>query len=60
MGSPKQLSALQVEHLNELTRDLPELDKVVESGASGTFDLTLPMHSNDIVLLELIKSNNLK
>jgi xylan 1,4-beta-xylosidase len=60
MGSPKQLSALQVEHLNELTRDLPELDKVAESGASGTFDLTLPMHSNDIVLLELIKSNNLK
>jgi xylan 1,4-beta-xylosidase len=38
MGSPKDLSAAQIAHLNELTRDLPETDKVVRSGPTGTVE----------------------
>ena len=53
MGSPKELSAAQIAHLNNLTRDLPEANKDVHSGPSGTIEITVPMRSNDIVLVEL-------
>ena len=53
MGAPKDLTAAQVAHLNDLTRDLPETDKLVYSGADGALDLQLPMNSNDIVLVTL-------
>ncbi|MGO9775190.1 MAG: GH39 family glycosyl hydrolase [Terracidiphilus sp.] len=53
MGSPKGLTAAQIVHLNELTRDLPETGKVIQSGAAGTVELTVPMNSNDIVLVKL-------
>jgi xylan 1,4-beta-xylosidase len=53
LGSPKELSALQIAHLNELTRDLPETDKVVQTGPMGTVEFTIPMNSNDIVLVKL-------
>jgi len=53
MGSPKGLSTAQITHLNEMTRDLPELDKVMLSGPSGTVELVVPMNSNDIVLVTL-------
>ena len=53
MGSPKDLSAAQIAQLNELTRDLPETDKTVRSGSNGTIELSVPMNSNDIVLIEL-------
>ena len=53
MGSPKDLSAKQIAHLNELTRDTPETDKVIQSGADGTAEMTIPMNSNDIVLVKL-------
>jgi xylan 1,4-beta-xylosidase len=53
MGSPKELSAPQIAHLNELTRDLPETDKVLQSGPKGTVEFTIPMNSNDIVLVKL-------
>ena len=56
MGSPKELTAAQIVHLNELTRDLPETDKVMRSGADGTVELTVPMNSNDIVLVKLERS----
>ena len=56
MGSPKALTPAQVVHLNELTRDLPETDKVVQSGSTGKVELTLSMKSNDIVLVKLISS----
>ena len=57
MGSPKDLSAAQITHLNELTRDLPETDKVVQSGSTGTVEFTVPMNSNDIVLVKLERSH---
>lgn len=55
MGSPKELMKDQVAKLNELTRDLPETDKVVRSGNDGTIEFTLPMNSNDIVLVKLVR-----
>lgn len=55
MGSPKNLSAAQVEHLNELTRDLPETEKAVQSGPTGTVELTVPMNSNDTVLVKVTR-----
>lgn len=56
MGSPKDLSEAQVSHLNELTRDVPETNKVVHSSADGTVDITVPMNSNDVVLIKLQRS----
>lgn len=53
MGSPKALSPEQVEQLNAATRDAPESDRVVSIGKSGAFNITLPMRSNDIVLVTL-------
>jgi xylan 1,4-beta-xylosidase len=53
MGSPKELSAAQIAHLNELTRDLPETDKAMRSGSDGKFEFSVPMNSNDIVLIKL-------
>jgi xylan 1,4-beta-xylosidase len=47
------LTEAQVGQLSGLTRDLPETDKVVRSGADGTVEVTLPMNSNDIVLVKL-------
>ena len=48
-----ELTAEQVAHLNELTRDLPETDKFMRSGPTGTVELTVPMNSNDTVLVKL-------
>ncbi|MGD0829725.1 MAG: beta-xylosidase [Terracidiphilus sp.] len=56
LGSPKELSAAQIARLNELTRDLPETDKALRSSSTGTLELTLPMNSNDIVLVTLKRS----
>jgi xylan 1,4-beta-xylosidase len=53
MGSPKELTAAQIAHLNELTRDLPETGKVMQSGPTGTVKFSIPMNSNDIVLVKL-------
>ncbi len=53
MGSPKELSTAQITHLNELTRDLPETDKVMRSGPTGTIEYAVPMSSNDVVLVTL-------
>jgi len=56
MGSPRDLTAEQVDHLNELTRDLPETDKLLRSSSRGSAEFTVPMNSNDIVLVELDRS----
>ena len=53
MGSPKNLTEEQIAHLNEITRDLPETDKIMRSGPTGTVEFTVPMNSNDIVLVKL-------
>jgi xylan 1,4-beta-xylosidase len=56
MGLPKELTAAQIAHLNKLTRDLPETDKVMRSGSAGTVEFTVPMNSNDVVLVKLTRS----
>ena len=56
MGSPKQLTPQQIAKLNELTRDLPEIEKVVKSGDDGTAEVTFTMNSNDIVLVKLMRA----
>ncbi|HEV2134347.1 MAG TPA: beta-xylosidase [Terracidiphilus sp.] len=53
MGAPRELTAAQIAHLNSLTRDLPETDKVVQSGTVGSVNISVPMRSNDIVLIKL-------
>jgi xylan 1,4-beta-xylosidase len=54
MGAPKDLTAAQLAHLNELTRDLPQEDKTVRSGKDGNVKFTIPMNSNDMVLVTLL------
>ena len=56
MGSPKELTEAQIAHLNELTRDIPETDKSVRSGADGTIEFSIPMNTNDIVLVKLLRN----
>lgn len=58
MGSPEQLTSEQIAELNALTKDLPESDKVVETGSHGTVELLLPMNSNDIVLVTLTREQH--
>jgi xylan 1,4-beta-xylosidase len=53
MGSPKELSAARIAYLNELTRDLPDTGKIVHSGKNGDLEFTVPMNSNDVVLVML-------
>ena len=56
MGAPKQLSTEQIAHLNQLTRDFPEIDKVIQAGPSGSLAVPVQMNSNDIVLVKLERS----
>ena len=55
MGSPKELTAVQLVQLNEVTRDLPETDKAVRSDSNGLIEFSIPMNSNDIVLVKLLR-----
>ncbi len=53
MGAPKELTPTQLEKLNSLTRDLPESDRKVKVGKAGSYELRLPMRSNDVALVTL-------
>lgn len=57
MGSPKELTEAQIASLNELTRDIAEIDKMVRSSGNGTVDFSIRMNSNDIVLVKLVSSS---
>jgi len=56
MGAPKDLSPKEVAHLTELTRDQPETDHVVFSARDGRLAISVPMNSNDVVLLKLVRT----
>lgn len=58
MGSPKVLTAAQIAHLNNLTRDLPETEKLVHSDSTGKVHVAIPMNSNDVVLVTLTHSRD--
>ncbi|MFL6604934.1 MAG: GH39 family glycosyl hydrolase [Steroidobacteraceae bacterium] len=55
LGAPKDLTAEQLAHLSALTRDSPEKDRIVHSGAAGAVEVTISMNTNDIVLLKLTR-----
>jgi xylan 1,4-beta-xylosidase len=57
MGAPNELAADQIKHLNDLTTDRPEIDKVVRSGSAGTVEFAFPMNSNDAVLVTLVPAS---
>jgi xylan 1,4-beta-xylosidase len=52
MGSPRTLTAAQLAKLQRLTRDVAETRKRVRI-TGGTFVTTVPMRTNDVVLVEL-------
>jgi xylan 1,4-beta-xylosidase len=54
MGAPDALTPAQLDTLNGLTRDLPEIDTIARAGQDGTISVPVPMHSNDIVLVQAI------
>jgi xylan 1,4-beta-xylosidase len=58
MGAPRDLTTTQVAKLADLTRDLPETDRIVRSRPDGTVAVTVPMNSNDVVLVKLVPSTN--
>jgi xylan 1,4-beta-xylosidase len=55
MGAPRDLTATQIASLADLTRDWPETDRIVQSRPDGTVAITVPMNSNDIVLVKLVR-----
>jgi xylan 1,4-beta-xylosidase len=53
MGSPKDLTPAHLEQLHGLTRDTPEIDRIVQIKANGLFSVKLPMRTNDVALITL-------
>jgi len=53
MNLPKALSATQVTQLQVLTRDLEETNRAITVSHSGSFDLGIPMRTNDVLLVRL-------
>ena len=53
MGSPQALSAAQLNELQKITADRPEVDRTVRVGVDGRLQWKLPMRSNDVVLVTL-------
>lgn len=53
MGAPRDLTAAQIAHLNDLTRDFPEKAQTIRAKRNGTLEIWLPMNSNDIVLVTI-------
>jgi xylan 1,4-beta-xylosidase len=56
MGAPNDLTAAQVAQLNDLTRDLPETDHIVDTDRNGKVAITIQMNSNDVVLVSLART----
>jgi len=55
MGSPSELSVGQIAQLNGSTCDLPETDKAIRSASDGTIEFSIPMNSNDVVLVKVMR-----
>lgn len=52
MGAPPTLGVAQLQKLRDLTADRPAIS-ALRVGKSGTGRLAIPMHDNDVVLVEL-------
>ena len=57
MGMPKDLTPQQIAHLNDLTRDRPETQNTMRTSADGSLSVTVPMSSNDIVLVSVMRAS---
>jgi len=55
MGSPNHLTPEQTAKLNDVSRDLPETYRTVDCRKDGTAEIEIPMNSNDIVLVKLVR-----
>jgi xylan 1,4-beta-xylosidase len=55
MNSPKDLDAGQLSELQALTTDVPELQRDVRVGRSGSATIPVALRSHDVVLLSLQK-----
>jgi xylan 1,4-beta-xylosidase len=53
MGSPKDLTPAQLAELQGQARDVPEASSNVRIGRDGRFSTTVPMRTNDVILLQL-------
>ena len=53
MGKPGHLTSAQTAKLQALTRDLPERSSTMRVAAAGTYSLTLPMKTHDVVLVTM-------
>ena len=53
MGSPDPLAPEQLQTMQRLTADEPEVARTVVVGAAGRPQWELPMRSNDVVLVTL-------
>lgn len=53
MGSPKNLSGAQLQSLQALTTDKPEVNRTVHVGRGGSLKWKVPMRSNDIAMVTL-------
>ncbi|WKL58735.1 cellulase family glycosylhydrolase [Asticcacaulis sp. ZE23SCel15] len=53
LGAPKDLTPAQIKQMHSLTKDAPETQKTIRIGADGKGVVSLPMHSNDVVLVSL-------
>lgn len=53
LGAPDTLTPAQIEKMQALTTDAPETDRKVTVGSNGTVSLSVPMSSNDVVLVKV-------
>jgi xylan 1,4-beta-xylosidase len=53
MGAPNALNPVQLDQLQKLTRDVPEITRQVKVGKNGAYSLPLKMRTNDVVLVKL-------
>jgi xylan 1,4-beta-xylosidase len=58
LGLPKDLTPAQLQQSHTLTQDQPELTTTLTIDATGTLTRTVPIRTNDIVLLKLTRKPN--
>jgi xylan 1,4-beta-xylosidase len=54
-GRPDKLTPKQIAILQDQTRDAPEIDRTVKVGADGSVRRSIPLRTNDILLVKLEK-----
>jgi xylan 1,4-beta-xylosidase len=55
-GRPKDLTPKQIEALQEVSSDTPEIDILIDVGPDGTFHRNIPIRTNDMILVNLSRA----